>query len=123
MTFKDLERVMLKSQEQSDSDSPAMKDLLKRVRDKPFWIWGKSDEHERRYKNYNGNCCTTHILGQPLKNGKSQPFWDYQFSVFKALFDDTYINFRQPTEEERDKYNKLMVEAELKSQTKTGNIK
>jgi hypothetical protein len=116
----------LDNQSESESkaeDSPAMNEFLKRVRDKPFWLWNKTEEHERRRINMKGNCCFTHIIGQPLKHGKPQPIWDYQYSVYKALFDPAYINLRPPTEEEREKYRKLLMEAELKSQSKKGNIK
>lgn len=120
-----MQRIVLSESESTPEkeDSPAMKEFLKKVRDKPFWIWGKTEEHERRRKQMNGNCCTTHIIGQPLKNGKPQPFWDYQYSVYKALFDNSYFNTRQQTDTERQKYDKLLVGAELMSQSKKGNIK
>ena len=126
MTIKDLQRIVLTdSDNQSSEDSPAMKEFLKRVYQKPFWLWNKTGGHEERRKSTNNQCCFNHILpaGPPKKNGVNQPFWDYQYSVFKSLFDPTYLNLRPPTEEEREKYNRLMVEAELMAQSKKGNIK
>jgi hypothetical protein len=127
MTIKDLSRIVLSSQQQEQdqlgNSNKEMEEFLKRVHQKPFWLWNKTDEHEKRRLSMKGNCCFTHIIGQPLKNGHPQPFWNYQFSVFRALFKDSYINFRPPTEEEREKYNKLFVEVELKSQSKEGSIK
>jgi hypothetical protein len=123
MTIKDLQRIVLTSDQSTAEDSPALKELLKKVRVKPFWLWGKTEEHERRRLNMNGNCCMTHILGQPLKAGKPQPFWDYQYSICKALSTPSFINFRSATPEEESKYKKLLMESELKSQTKSENIK
>jgi hypothetical protein len=71
----------------------------------------------------NGNCCFSHIIGLPLKNGQPQPFWDYQYSIYKALFTPAFINFRPANPEEEEKYRKLLIDAELKSQTKSENIK
>jgi hypothetical protein len=125
MTLKDLERIVLSSQQQQQqqNSNKEMEEFLKRVHQKPFWLWNKNEDHERRRLITKGNCCFTHIIGQPLKHGRPQPFWNYQHAVFRALFEDSYINFRSPTEEEREKYNKLFVEAELKSQSKEGSIR
>jgi hypothetical protein len=126
MTIQDLRRIVLSSQqqEQNSNSNKQMQQLLLKVRDKPFWLWTRTeDDHEKRRLITKGNCCFTHIIGQPLKHGRPQPFWNYQHAVFRALFEPSYINFRPPTEEEREKYNKLFVEAELKSQSKEGSIK
>ena len=63
---------MDREQSVEKEDSPVMKEFLKRVRDKPFWIWTKSGEHEKERQRMKGNCCTTHILGQPLKAGRGR---------------------------------------------------
>ena len=103
-----------------------MQQLLRRLRDKPFWIWdrdGNSPEHLRHRQLNNGNCCFNHTIGLPSKNGKGQPLWDYQKQIYKALFTPSFINYRSPTPEEEEKYRRLLMEAELKSQSKKGNIK
>lgn len=123
MTIKDLQRIVLTSEELKTEDSPAMKQLIQRLRDKRFWWIGNATEHTRRFKQSNGNCCFNHIIGLPKKNGEEKPFFDYQYSIYKALFIPSFANFRSATAEEEDKYNKLMIEAELKSQTKSENIK
>lgn len=123
MTIKDLQRIVLSS-ESTTVESAAMKELLKRTRDKRFWWIGNSTEHKRRYQSSNGNCCFNHILHLPKKNGEEKGFFDYQYSIYKALFTPSFINFRSPTAEEEEKYRKLMMDAELKSKTsKSENIK
>ena len=85
MTIKDLQRIVLTSETKTE-DSPAMKELLKKVRDKRFWWIGNAGEHSRRFKQSNGNCCFNHIIGLPSKNGEEKGFFDYQYSIYKALF-------------------------------------
>jgi hypothetical protein len=123
VTIRDLQRIVLTSDQSTAEDSPAMKELLKRTRDKRFWWIGNASEHTRRYKLSNGNCCFNHIIGLPKKNGQEKGFFDYQYSIYKALFISSFVNFRSPTPEEETKYKKLLMEAELKSQTKSENIK
>ena len=123
MTFKDLQRIVLTSDSEPSEESPAMKQLMQRLRDKRFWWIGNVTEHTRRFKQSNGNCCFNHIIGLPSKNGEEQPFFDYQYSIYKALFNPSYINYRPPTPDEEEKYRKLMMDAELKSKTKSENIK
>lgn len=122
MTIKDLQRIVLSSEDTAE-DSAAMKQLLKHTRDKRFWWIGNASEHTRRYKFSNGNCCFNHIIGLPKKNGEEKGFFDYQYSIYKALFTPSFINFRAPTAEEEKKFMKLLMESELKSQSKQGNIK
>jgi hypothetical protein len=122
MTFKDLQRIVL-SESDSAIESEGMQELTKRLRDKPFWWIGNTSEHTRRFKISNGNCCFNHIIGLPKKNGEEKPFFDYQRNINKSLFVPSVYNFRAPTPEEEDKYRKLLMEAELKSQTKSENIK
>jgi hypothetical protein len=123
MTIKDLQRIVLTSEQSTPEDSPAMKELLKRTRDKRFWWVGDPTEHARRHKLSNGNCCFNHIIGLPKKNGEEKGFFDYQRNIYKALFTPSVYNARAPTAEEAEKYRKLLIAAELKSQTKSGNIK
>jgi hypothetical protein len=109
--------------ETTAEDLPAMKQLLNRLKDKRFWWIGNATEHTRRFKQSNANCCFNHIIGLPKKNGEEKPFFDYQYSIYKALFNPSFVNFRPATQEEEEKFKRLVMEAELKSQTKSENIK
>jgi hypothetical protein len=88
MTIKDLQRLM--EQHQTASDSLAMQDLLKRLRDKPFYYWNKC-------KREGGPQSFNDIIGLPKKNGIPQPFWDYQYMIYKALIIPNYINTKPTT--------------------------
>ena len=56
-------------------------DILK---DKPFWIWDKT-EHLRVAKETNQNCCFNHIRGCPQKSNRPLPLFDYQKLIFDTL--------------------------------------
>src|SRR5215204_5407935 len=74
--------------------SPEMQDLLKKLRDRPFYIWS-NDKHRLASDKRNtisGHCCFNHIIGPPQKNGIAQPFWDYQDMIYKALMVPGFIN-------------------------------
>jgi hypothetical protein len=93
VTIKDLQRIVLSS-EQTAGDSPAMQDLMQKVRDRPFYIWAK-EKHESYQKpnsELKGRCCFNHIIGLPLKNGKPQPLWDYQDFIYRALMLPGFLN-------------------------------
>ena len=79
-----------------------------------FIILPDNAKRKTGWKSTNNQCCFNHILpaGLPEKNGVDQPLWDYQKHVFNALFIDSYLNRRPQTDQEYDKYNKLMVEAD-----------
>lgn len=64
--------------------------LVKRLRNKPFWIWDEV-EHEKQRKLTNGNCCFNDIIpaGRPSKNGIRMPLWDYQKLVYDTLLDES----------------------------------
>jgi hypothetical protein len=100
-----------------------MNRLIHRISDKKFWWIADDHEHALRFKTSNGNCCFNHIIGLPKKNGEEKPFFDYQRSVYKALFTPSFVNYRALTSEEETKYQRLLVEAELKSKSKKENIK
>src|SRR5918995_4582989 len=121
MTIKDLQRIVLSSE--PSVDSSAMNRLIHRISDKKFWWIADDHEHALRFKTSNGNCCFNHIIGLPKKNGEEKPFFDYQRSVYKALFTPSFVNYRAPTSEEETKYQRLLVEADLKSKSKKENIK
>jgi hypothetical protein len=88
MTFKDLEKIM--QQYQTTNDSAAMQDLQKRLRDKPFYYWNKC-------KREGGPQSFNDIIGLPKKSGIPQPFWDYQYMIYKALTIPNYINTKPTT--------------------------
>ena len=81
MTFKDLQRLMEQQEQTAAAEkSPEMQILLKKLRDRPFYIWS-NDKHRLASDKRNaikGHCCFNHIIGLPQKNGIAQPFWDYQ---------------------------------------------
>ena len=37
----------------------------------PFWIWDQEKIIGNKPEQLNGNCCTQHVLGLPVKNGKA----------------------------------------------------
>jgi hypothetical protein len=90
MTIKDLQRIVLSSE--PSVDSSAMNRLIHRISDKKFWWIADDHEHALRFKTSNGNCCFNHIIGLPKKNGEEKPFFDYQRSVYKALFTPSFVN-------------------------------
>ena len=61
MTIQDLRRIVLSSQQQEQNSNKEMEEFLKRVHQKPFWLWNKNEDHERRRLSMKGNCCFTHI--------------------------------------------------------------
>ena len=70
-----------KNQNLSQSNSSSL-DILK---DKPFWIWDKT-EHLRLAKESNSNCCFQHIVKPPVdKTGRERPLWDYQKQIIDTL--------------------------------------
>src|SRR5215204_1674127 len=74
--------------------SPEMQDLLKKLRDRPFYIWS-NDKHRLASDKRNtikGHCCFNHIIGLPQKNGIAQPLHDYQDMIYKALMVPGFIN-------------------------------
>src|SRR5688572_25375006 len=92
--MKDLQRLMEQHQQQRASDSLAMQDLQRRLRNRPFYIWN-SEKHKAASNPNNeikGWCCFNHIIGLPTKNGIPQPLWDYQDMIYRALMLPGYLN-------------------------------
>lgn len=89
MTFKDLQRLVQDSQQ--PTSNPKLDLLLQKVRGKSFWIWDRSERkyHDRVHK---GRCCFNHIIGLPRKDGHRKPIFDYEVQVYRALFEDDYLN-------------------------------
>jgi hypothetical protein len=100
-----------------------MVQLLQRVRGKPFYCW-----HEHKtdyYKDTKRDCCWNKIIGMPRKPGQDRvyPLFNYEYQVFQALEEPSYINARPPTEEERQYFNQKMVDSEQKVKDKRNNIR
>ena len=87
--FKDLQRLVQDSQQ--PTSNPKLDLLLQKVRGKSFWIWDRSERkyHDRVHK---GRCCFNHIIGLPRKDGHRKPIFDYEVQVYRALFEDDYLN-------------------------------
>jgi hypothetical protein len=116
---------MMQSQQEAEEQNPAMVQLLKRVRGKPFYCW-----HEHKtdyYRDTKGDCCWNKIIGMPRKPGQDQdkvyPLFNYEYQVFQALEEPSYINARPPTEEESQYFSQKLVDAESKVKDKHNNIR
>jgi late competence protein required for DNA uptake (superfamily II DNA/RNA helicase) len=60
--------------------------MLRKCRNKPFYIWDKA-AHRDKDRTWRGDCCFTDIIGRPRKNGGNRkPFFDYQKMLYLALF-------------------------------------
>lgn len=80
-----LHQKLRQSQQQGSSSSSLS--ILKGL---PFWIWDK-EQHRQQAAATNGNCCTQHVLGLPIKNGKPFPIFDFQKQIFDALEENQNI--------------------------------
>jgi hypothetical protein len=84
VTFKDLQRVI-------ESQPGQGLNQLQKLRGKPFWIWDKA-RHKVKDRITKGECCFTHIIGPPKKDGVKKPFYDYQKLLYRALLEPGYLN-------------------------------
>ena len=75
---------------QSQSSSKQFQ-LIERLRDKPFWIWNK-EEHKQQDIKTNGDCCFNHIIGLPSKEKAEKPIFDYEKTLYDALFIPKFYN-------------------------------
>lgn len=86
MTFKDLQKVI-----ELQSIEGLQQSQLQRLRNKEFWYW-----FERRHKEVDritkGDCCMTHIIGLPKKDGKEMPLFEYERLLYRALVEPGYLN-------------------------------
>jgi hypothetical protein len=88
LTFKDLKkRVTLQTTQQQQSKA------LKRVHNKPFWIW-HVEEHKQEDIKTNGDCCFNHIVDLPQKDGIGKPLYDYEGMLYNSLLDTEYSTFQ-----------------------------
>ena len=82
MTFKDLQkRITL------EAPTIHQQSRLIELHNKPFWIWN-IDEHKQEDIRTNGDCCFTHIIGLPTKEGVEKPLFDFE----KILYDSILVN-------------------------------
>jgi len=94
MTFKELRKRYSRQQpsltvedNKKEVANPRLALLLQRLRNKPFWIWDKS-EHMHQHSLTKGNCCFNHIIGLPQKDGIAMPMFDYEKIIFDSLIVD-----------------------------------
>jgi hypothetical protein len=79
VTFKDLKkRVTLETVQQQQHR------LIEKLQNKPFWIWDVK-EHKQEDVRTNGDCCFSHIIGLPQKDGDDKPLYDYGQIIFDSL--------------------------------------
>jgi hypothetical protein len=71
-----------------------MQDLQRKLQGRPFYIWNSIKHRAAANPNNDvkGHCCFNHIIGLPRKNGKSQPLWDYEDQIYRALTIPGYLN-------------------------------
>lgn len=67
--------------QKSQSSSNHSLDIL---RNKPFWIWDKS-EHLQKAIETNQNCCFQHIVKCPTKGGREYPLFSYEKLIYDTL--------------------------------------
>jgi hypothetical protein len=79
IVFKDLHKLASHSQQEN-----IKKELFKRLKDKPFWIWDKQ-QHKLEDIKTDGDCCFNHIIGLPSKDTVDKPLYDYEKIIFDSL--------------------------------------
>jgi hypothetical protein len=96
MTFTQLQKYTEKLQEQKKRfDIITIEDLAKHIQgsQKPFYRWDL--QHREQIEpiiNIQGYCCYNHIIGLPVRNGVRHPLYNYERIIYKALFEDSYLN-------------------------------
>jgi hypothetical protein len=88
VTFHDLQKIVQQSQSQSDAEQS---ELLQRLRDKPFWIWGPK-QHKQEDIRTKGDCCFNHIIGLPRKDGIEKSIFDYEKLLYDSLLIPEFYN-------------------------------
>ncbi len=86
MTFKDLKTQLSKLQ-------PVLEDsiIFERLRNKPFWIWDQ-EQHRLEDIRTRGDCCFNHIIGLPVKEGKSHALYSYEREIYDLLQSKKYLS-------------------------------
>jgi hypothetical protein len=85
LTFKDLQKLV---QSQSGLEQS---ELLLRLEDKPFWIWG-TEQHKQEDIKTKGDCCFNHIIGLPRKDGIEKSIFDYGKLLYDSLLIPEFYN-------------------------------
>jgi hypothetical protein len=81
VTIKDLQKII----GQQVDNPEEIRNLLSKLKDKPFWIWDR-EEHVAEDIKTNGECCFNHIIGLPTKDGIEKPMFDYEKTLYDKLF-------------------------------------
>jgi hypothetical protein len=71
VVFKDLQKLVVHSQQQEESTNKKLfrfPEPNRRLQGRPFWIWN-IDDHRQEDIRTNGDCCFNHIIGLPQKDG------------------------------------------------------
>jgi len=85
MPLSNLKRSALLDQS-AQENSKEMQELISRLRNKPFYIWGKAEHKDAMnasgrldHPHAKMQCCFNHIIGLPRKgdSGKEYPLFDY----------------------------------------------
>jgi hypothetical protein len=93
MMFKDLKQFVQTQQQESTSKSI---ELFQRLRNKEFWIWDK-DQHKAEHQRTKGQCCATHIIGLPQKEGKRLPLFPYEKILYDTLQNHKHVWVKKST--------------------------
>jgi hypothetical protein len=88
MTWKDLQRVI-----ESQPSSNQNQQQLQKLKGKPFWNWASYD-HRKEHTKYKGQDCFNHIISPCKKDGVEKTFFDYEYLIYRALFEPGYFNSR-----------------------------
>ena len=64
-----------------------MKTKLDAIKGMPFWIENPVI-HKTRIKQFGRRCCFNHYIGEPIKNQRRHPIYDYEMRMFRLIFQD-----------------------------------
>jgi hypothetical protein len=78
VTFKELQKLLHSQPGQEQNQA------LRRLRDKPFWIWNR-EQHKKEDIKTDGDCCFNHIICLPQKDGNDKPLYEYEKIIFDSL--------------------------------------
>ena len=104
MTFREWQKLLDREQSAATEkeDSPAMRQLINKCYNVPFYHWGKVSHHKA---DPNLVCnCFNKIIGLPIKGGKEYPLFDYEYMIFRALIEAAFLNTRNATDDEYKKF-------------------
>jgi len=84
LTRRLLPRTEANKRKKLQAQDPSSKDQWEEFRGKPFW-YEDPIKHEIEWKRQGGKCCFNHIIGEPQKDGKPKPIFDYEWEIYKYL--------------------------------------